>query len=554
MLELLHIRNFAIIDSLELEFDRGLTALTGETGAGKSILLDAIKLIAGDRADSDSIRSGCDRAEISAHFDLADAAPARDWLAESDMLDGDDCVIRRRLAAGGRSKAFINGSSATLTQLRALCDRLIDIHGQHEHQSLQQARVQRELLDGFVSEDQLLASLRGAFDTCRELEARLEQARSGAQEREQRIDLLRLYCAELDELGAASGEAESLQIEYRRLANAGALLDKTAAIVDRLYDNDELNLQAILSQCVADLAELRQSDASLAASHDLINAAAIQLDEAAAELRRYRDTIELDDARLEAVNERIAALQSLARKHRVGVEELPRLTESLAGELATLESDAFDLDAIDAELEQARQAYRTLAGELSQKRISTANQLSREITAVMQELGMQGGSFAIEVVPGETFSASGLDTIRYLVSANPGQPPRPLSRVASGGELSRISLAIQVIMSESSRIPTLIFDEVDAGVGGGVAEIVGNKLRLLGRDRQVLCVTHLPQVASQAHHHYRVDKSSDAGETRTAVTVLDSDARREEIARMLGGVEITERTRAHASEMIAANE
>ncbi len=554
MLELLHIRNFAIIDSLELEFDRGLTALTGETGAGKSILLDAIKLIAGDRADSDSIRSGCDRAEISAHFDLADAAPARDWLAESDMLDGDDCVIRRRLAAGGRSKAFINGSSATLTQLRALCDRLIDIHGQHEHQSLQQARVQRELLDGFVGEDQLLASLRGAFDTCRELEARLEQARSGAQEREQRIDLLRLYCAELDELGAASGEAESLQIEYRRLANAGALLDKTAAIVDRLYDNDELNLQAILSQCVADLAELQQSDASLAASHDLINAAAIQLDEAAAELRRYRDTIELDDARLEAVNERIAALQSLARKHRVGVEELPRLTESLAGELATLESDAFDLDAIDAELEQARQAYRTLAGELSQKRTSTANQLSREITAVMQELGMQGGSFAIEVVPGETFSASGLDTIRYLVSANPGQPPRPLSRVASGGELSRISLAIQVIMSESSRIPTLIFDEVDAGVGGGVAEIVGNKLRLLGRDRQVLCVTHLPQVASQAHHHYRVDKSSDAGETRTAVTVLDSDARREEIARMLGGVEITERTRAHASEMIAANE
>ncbi len=554
MLELLHIRNFAIIDSLELEFDRGLTALTGETGAGKSILLDAIKLIAGDRADSDSIRSGCDRAEISAHFDLADAAPARDWLAESDMLDGDDCVIRRRLAAGGRSKAFINGSSATLTQLRALCDRLLDIHGQHEHQSLQQARVQRELLDGFVGEDQLLASLRGAFDTCRELEARLEQARSGAHEREQRIDLLRLYCAELDELGAASGEAESLQIEYRRLANAGALLDKTAAIVDRLYDNDELNLQAILSQCVADLAELRQSDASLAASHDLINAAAIQLDEAAAELRRYRDTIELDDARLEAVNERIAALQSLARKHRVGVEELPRLTESLAGELATLESDAFDLDAIDAELEQARQAYRTLAGELSQKRTSTANQLSREITAVMQELGMQGGSFAIEVVPGETFSASGLDTIRYLVSANPGQPPRPLSRVASGGELSRISLAIQVIMSESSRIPTLIFDEVDAGVGGGVAEIVGNKLRLLGRDRQVLCVTHLPQVASQAHHHYRVDKSSDAGETRTAVTVLDSDARREEIARMLGGVEITERTRAHASEMIAANE
>ncbi len=554
MLESLHIGNFAIIDALELEFDRGLTALTGETGAGKSILLDAIKLIAGDRAGSDSIRGGCERAEISAHFDLADVPPARDWLAANDMLDGDDCVIRRVLSTGGRSKAFINGAGATLTQMRALCDLLVDIHGQHEHQSLQQSRVQRELLDGFVGEADLVAAVRRDYETCRELEARLEAARGGAHEREQRIDLLRLYCDELESFGAVTGEAESLQAEYRRLANAGALLDKTAAIVDLLYDNDELNLQAILSQCIADLADLRQSDESLANSHELISAAAIQLDEATAELRRYRDTIELDENRLEAVNERIAALQSLARKHRIDADELPQLAVRLADELAALESDAYDLDAITAELERARDAYRGRAGELSQKRKKTAARLSREITAVMQELGMQGGHFEIEVAPGEAFTASGLDAIRYLVSTNPGQPPRPLSRVASGGELSRISLAIQVIMSESSRIPTLIFDEVDSGVGGGIAEIVGNKLRLLGGNRQVFCVTHLPQVASQAHHHYRVEKSSAAGETRTAVTVLGADARREEIARMLGGVKITEQTRAHASEMIAASD
>ncbi|MDJ0776285.1 MAG: DNA repair protein RecN [Gammaproteobacteria bacterium] len=554
MLESLQIRNFAIIDALQLEFDRGLTALTGETGAGKSILLDALKLVAGDRADSDSIRTGCDRAEISACFDLTDCPSARDWLEHNEMLADGECVIRRILSSGGRSKAFINGASATLTQLRELCDRLVDIHGQHEHQSLQKAAVQRELLDAFVGERRLLGEVAQKYATLRDLEQHLQQAEAGAREREQRIDLLQLYCEEMAQLDPAGVDFDGLLAEFRRLSNAESLLQQSGDALARLYEDENHNVQAALSQCVRELAELAATDGGLAASHELLNGALIQVQEAVAELRAYRDAIEIDDARLDAVNQRIAGLQSLARKHRVEVGELAPLAQSLAAELDELQGDAYDVDALQARLEQARADYAFSADELSRKRRQTAASLSEQISQVMQQLGMSGGRFIIEVEADDPPSAHGSDRIRYLVSANPGQPPKTLARVASGGELSRISLAIQVIMSESSLIPTLIFDEVDSGVGGGVAEIVGRKLRELGRDRQVFCVTHLPQVASQAHHHFRVEKLSGDGDTRTDVTSLDADARLEEIARMLGGVEITAQTRAHANEMINAAE
>ncbi len=552
MLESLHIRDFAIIDTLQLEFDRGLTALTGETGAGKSILLDALKLVAGDRADSESIRGGCDRAEISACFNLADCESAREWLAQNEMLADEDCVIRRILSSGGRSKAFINGASATLAQLRELCDRLIDIHGQHEHQSLQKNSVQRELLDAFVGENRLLQEVAQKYASMRDLEQRLQEAEAGAQAREQRVDLLRLYCEEMEQLDPAAGDFDELLTEFRRLSNAESLLQQSGDALARLYDDETHNVQAALSQCVRDLAELATTDAGLGASHELLNAALIQVQEAVTELRSWRDAIEIDDARLDAVNQRIAGLQSLARKHRVEVGELAALASSLAAELEELQGDAYDVDALRTQLQQARADYGFSADELSRKRSLTAASLSEQISAVMQQLGMSGGLFVIEVEPDQTASAQGSDRIRYLVSANPGQPPKTLARVASGGELSRISLAIQVIMSESSLIPSLIFDEVDSGVGGGVAEIVGRKLRQLGSDRQVFCVTHLPQVASQAHHHFRVEKLSAGDQTRTDVSSLDAEARLEEIARMLGGVEITAQTRAHASEMINA--
>jgi len=470
------------------------------------------------------------------------------------MSAGGECVLRRVIAVNGRSKAFINGHSATLLQLRELCEMLIDIHGQHEHQSLQKAPVQRRLLDTFVGDARLLEEVGQKFRHCRELEDRLRQARSGSQEREQRIDLLGLYCEELNQLDPVADEYDALQNEYRRLANAGLLLEKTASVLGLLYENDENSIQSTLAQCDSVLTQLRATDDRLGASQELVNAALIQLQEATAELRAYRDGIELDEENLARTNERIVALQSLARKHRVEVNELESLRQNLNAELEQLQGDAFDLDAIEAELDKAREDYRFSAGELSLKRRQTAAALSEQITGVMQQLGMEGGSFVIEVTPRDEFSADGSDQITYLVSANPGQPPKSLARVASGGELSRISLAIQVIMSESSQIPTLIFDEVDSGVGGGVAEIVGKKLRLLGAERQVLCVTHLPQVASQAHHHFRVDKDRRDGITKTRVDALDADQRREEIARMLGGVKITEQSRAHANEMIAARD
>ena len=554
MLESLQIENFAIIDRLQLEFDSGLSVLTGETGAGKSILLDAIKLIAGDRADSDSIKSGAERAELSACFQLDRLDKVGQWLTDNEMAADGECVIRRVLYANGRSKAFINGYSATLGQLRALCDQLIDIHGQHEHQSLQKPPVQRQLLDSFLAEPELLAQVRDKAQACHALEDRLQQASSGVQAREQRIDLLSLYCEELNQLNLREGEYETLQGEYRKLSNAGQLVDTCDRIVQRLYDHEEYSVQAVLSQCVDELDEMRGTDASLDGSHELVSGALIQIQEATVELRSYRDAIELDESSLEAVNERIAQSQNLARKHHVEVAALPELAETLTRELQSLQSDDYDLDRLQLELEKAREDYHFSAGELSHKRQHTAAMLSEQITAVMQQLGMEGGRFVIDVEADNRISSHGLDNIGYLVSANPGQPPRSLARVASGGELSRISLAIQVIMSESSRIPTLIFDEVDAGVGGGVAEIVGKKLRLLGSERQVLCVTHLPQVASQAHRHYRVEKSSTRGETTTRVASLNQAERLEEVARMLGGVKITAQTRAHASEMIESRD
>ena len=554
MLEFIQIKNFAIIDSLELEFDQGLTALTGETGAGKSILLDAIKLISGDRADSDNVKSGRDRAEINVGFNIQHHPDALAWLQQNEMASDQECLIRRMVYANGRSKAFVNGHSAPLSQLKRLTQMLVDLHGQHEHQSLQKSSIQQQLLDSYLNEPELIDSVKEKYSRWQQLQRQLKEVLDGSVEREQRIDLLNLYCQELNQLNLADGEIEGLQSECNRLAHAGQLLESSNNILSILYDNDETSVQSMLSHCEHLLSSQLAYDPKLSTSHELIASAVIQVQEATNELRNYQQSIDLDSGQLERLNQRIGSAQDLARKHHVRIEDLPDLTLKLNQELETLKSDDNNLEEISRTLDQAKDTYLEYAGKLSRNRKKTALALSTQISEIMQQLGMDGGQFSIQIDSLESdvnFKATGIDSISYQVSANPGQPLKPLTKVASGGELSRISLAIQVIFSESSKIPTLIFDEVDSGVGGGIAEIVGKKLRWLGGNRQVFCVTHLPQVASQAHHHYRVEKVKTKDDTTTSVIPLESESRLEEVARMLGGVVISEQTRAHASEMIA---
>ena len=470
------------------------------------------------------------------------------------MASDQECIIRRVVYANGRSKAFINGHNAPLSQLKSLTQFMVDIHGQHEHQSLQKTQVQRQLLDNYMGDHSLVADVGQKFKEWQVIKNTLAQLKVGSIEREQRIDLLKLYCQELENLNLLEDEIGQLQEEYARLSHAGQLLENSTEILGLLYDNDENTVQSLLSFCEQKLNAQLELDKTLLTSRELISNALIQIQEASNELRKYQDLIDLAPERLDWLNQRIASAQDLARKHHVAIEKLPELTRDLKLELETLENSGENEEALNQELDQKRADYFHSATRLSTLRRETALTLSAQISQVMQQLGMQGGQFSIQVdeLENETdFKVSGINTISYLVSANPGQPLKPLNKVASGGELSRISLAIQVILSESSRIPTLIFDEVDSGVGGGIAEIIGKKLRWLGENRQVFCVTHLAQVASQAHHHFRVEKIKKTDDTTTNVIELNKDEQLEEIARMLGGMTITDQTRAHASEMIA---
>jgi DNA repair protein RecN (Recombination protein N) len=545
------VRNFAIIDEASLELGPGLTVLTGETGAGKSILVDALGLVLGDRADAAAVRHGAERAEITATFDLAGLPEVAAWLTEQALDADGECVLRRVIGAEGRSRAWINGAPTTLQTLRELGERLVDIHGQHEHQSLGRPATQRSILDARLPDATLARAVTEAWQAWRLAVDERERLEGAGRDREQRLDLLRYQLRELESCAPVAGEAAELETEFSRLANAGKLAEGAGSALERVYEGETGAAHDAVAQAAERLAELAELDTRLAGPQRLLAEAEIQLAEAATELRRYLGGLEMDPARLDAVQARLEVLKTLAHKHQVAVDALPARQAALATEIEALEQAEIRLERAAGQVAAAEATYRDAAARLGKARGTAARKLSEEVSALMHQLGMPGGRFVAAVAHDSAAPCAphGLDTVEFQVSANPGQPPAPVARVASGGELSRISLAIQVAAKSAQPIPVMVFDEVDSGVGGGVAEIVGRRLAELGRRAQVLCVTHLPQVASQASHHLRVVKLTDGETTRTTLKTLTEAEKIEELARMLGGVEITGTTRAHAKEM-----
>jgi DNA repair protein RecN (Recombination protein N) len=547
----LQIRDFAIVEAVEVELGPGFTALTGETGAGKSILVDALLLAVGGRADSSAVRHGAVRAEVTATFDVRANGKALAWLAAQEVEHDGEVVLRRTVGADGRGRAWINGRAMPVQSLRELGGLLLDVHGQLEFQSLARRDYQRELLDDSGGLQAATRAMREAYRAWRRLEEELAAFATRGRDREHRLELLEHYVSELEALDPAPDEHARLGEERRRIGALGRLAEGTAQ-VEALLAGEGADLAAALGRAQALLRQLAALDPALAGTGQLVEEAAIACREAVASLRRYSDSLEADPARQESIESRLAALEDVARKHRVDAGELPELRQRLAEELQALRSGALDLAELERRLAAARVERDGAADRLRSARRAAATVLDERVTALMQGLGMPSGVFRTSIEardPGQC-SEHGADDIEFTVSANPGQPPRPLARVASGGELSRISLALQVATLDAAHLPCLVFDEVDAGVGGAVAEMVGRQLASLAASGQVLCVTHLAQVAAQADHQFSVSKKVADGAIRTSVQSLGMEARVEELARMLGGTRITATTREHAREML----
>ena len=553
MLHTISLRDFVIVDQLELDFASGFTVLTGETGAGKSILLDALSLVLGERADSSQIREGASRAEISALFriDPEQIQYFNQWLEEQDFPiedGGESLLLKRTIDGNGRSRAFINGSVATVTQLREAGDRLVDIHGQNAHQLLLKGGAQRELLDRHAGLLPLASEVAQTFKTLSESRRRLEQAENAGQDIERERERLEWQLEELTELSPVEGEWLSIQSEHTKLANGAKIIGGCQEVIESLSEADS-SADAILSRACGNISALAEHDPVLCNISEALNSAQIQLDEAIHGLNRYLQKIDLDPARLEIVEERMQALHGAARKYRTEVDELPKLLVDTQERLDALTASQ-NIEALRDKVKTEEAAYQKIAKQLSQKRSKAAAELGKLVTDAMQNLSMAGGQLEIALTPLNEGGSNGLEQIEFLVAGHAGSTPRSLAKVASGGELARISLAISVITSKASFTPTLIFDEVDAGIGGAVAETVGKLLHQLGQSHQILCVTHLPQVAAQGNHHLKVSKSQSADKTVSQVQTLSRSERVEEVARMLGGATITDTTRRHARELL----
>ncbi len=547
MLQNLSIRDFVIVKSLDLEFSSGFTTLTGETGAGKSILIDALSLSLGARNEGDVTRAGCDKAEISTTFFIRNNTAALDWLAEQEIEQSDELILRRVIYADGRSRAFINGVSATVSQLKAIGETLIDIYSQNAHHSLLQSSTQRDILDDYAGNSALRFEVARLYKKWHQLHLQRIDAEKNAAAYADELAELRDQSYELKALAFDLEEWAALQQEHHRLANSANLLSGLEACI-ALLDENEPNANAMLTQVQVKLAHLVEFDAALKEAADGVDSALIQLEETARALNRYLQKADLDPAKLNEVESRIQAVHQIARKFRIKPEDLPAFFANCLARMEVL--SAFSDDNTLAKHEaDALTAYQTVAKLLSKQRQAAAKTLSENITQQMQRLSLSGGQFEVALNPVEA-SAHGLEMVDFLVAGHAGVTPKPLNKVASGGELSRISLALHVTTASKGSVPCMIFDEVDVGIGGGVAEVVGQLLKTLGESRQVLVITHLAQVASQAKQHLQVSKTQENGVTLSHIQALNQAQRVEEIARMIGGLEITETTRQHAKEML----
>ncbi|CPR14239.1 DNA repair protein RecN [Brenneria goodwinii] len=553
MLAQLTISNFAIVRELEIDFQAGMSVITGETGAGKSIAIDALGLCLGNRSDASMVRPGASRADICARFSLADTPSARHWLEQNQLDDSNECLLRRVIGADGRSRGFINGTAVPLSQLRELGQLLIQLHGQHAHQLLLKPDHQKHLLDAYADETQLLEAMQQVWQqwhqSCRSL-AQLQQA---AIEREARRELLQYQLKELNEFAPQPGEYEQIDVEYKRLANSGQLLALSQQALQLLCEDEEQNMLGMLHSVKHQLGELVGMDEKLSGVLSMLEEAGIQISEASDELRHYSEQMDLDPIRLYELEQRLSRQLALARKHHVQPEALPAFHQQLLEEQQLLEQQVSDHESLSLAVSEYHQQALHVAEQLHVRRQHHAKELAQLITGNMHDLAMPHGHFTIDVkYTPEYLTASGADSIEFRVTTNPGQPHQPLAKVASGGELSRIALIIQVITARKMDTPALIFDEVDVGISGPTAAIVGKMLRQLGESTQVMCVTHLPQVAGCGHHHFFVSKQTDGAETETLMQPLDKRARLQELARLLGGSAVTKNTLANAKELLAA--
>ncbi len=551
MLTQLCIDNFALAKNLALDFEPGMTAITGETGAGKSLTLDALTAITGGRADSKMIRNGCQQADIHAQFDLADSPAAKQWLQEHDLDDQSDCMLRRILNRNGRTKSYINGKPVTAGQLKALGELLVDIHSQNQHYSLLKRDTQRDIIDNFADHHATLETLGNIYQATQDCQRHLAQHLDNADEQSAREQLLSYQVEELTQLDIGDDELQTLEQEQSQLANAEALL--TACYhSQQLCDNGDGGILDVIQQAVSSLINVGDDSEGLKEAIELLTSAQIHVSEASIAIADHIERQTLDPARLQWVEERLSTIYQTARKHRIQPHELPELSRTLSEELALLSSDENQIDRLQQQIEQLNKQYDKTAQKITRQRKAAAKKLQQQTNRQLNDLGMKHCNIEFSLTPCDR-SASGKEIIELLVSTNPGHPPQPIAKIASGGELSRISLALSVATTNQRCASTLIFDEVDVGIGGSVAEIIGRLLRELGQNCQVFCITHLPQVASQAHQHLQAKKNTDKQAATSHISSLDNAEKVEEIARMLGGIDITQQTRAHAREMLSLN-